>query len=134
MPNQQKTLLGWSCTKCTYYHLAPASRCVMCSELRESKKEMHDFILGKPIPPRQEGNFVELLDDSPEPEEKKKARRPIRGESSISTSTNPTIGDESSSFSPASRSRSLKTNPYAASANPTRTAESTGWNLQSHDK
>ena len=72
MPNQQKTLLGWSCTKCTYYHLAPASRCVMCSELRESKKEMHDFILGKPIPPRQEGNFVELLDDSPDPEEKKK--------------------------------------------------------------
>ena len=79
--NQEKKLLGWSCTKCTYYHHAPASRCVMCDELRESKKDIHDFILGKPIPPRQEGNFVELLDDSPSPP-RKKTHRPIQNEDS----------------------------------------------------
>ena len=38
----------------------------MCNELRgASRKEMHDFILGKPVAPVVQGNCVELL-DSPE--------------------------------------------------------------------
>ena len=42
--------LGWQCSICTYQHQAPGTRCVMCGELRVSKKDMSNFILGKPIP------------------------------------------------------------------------------------
>ena len=40
----------WSCSNCTYIHYAPAERCVMCQELRVTKKQMSDFIRGIPVP------------------------------------------------------------------------------------
>ena len=38
--------LGWTCGRCTFRHHAPGNRCVMCNELRVSKEQMRDFILG----------------------------------------------------------------------------------------
>jgi fanconi anemia group M protein len=47
---QQQQQNGWQCTKCTYQHYAPGTRCAMCNELRVSKTDLANFIAGKPIP------------------------------------------------------------------------------------
>lgn len=39
--------IGWECSRCTYRHHAPGNRCVMCNELRVTKEQMRDFIMGK---------------------------------------------------------------------------------------
>ncbi|GKY98162.1 hypothetical protein MPSEU_000774000 [Mayamaea pseudoterrestris] len=41
---------GWTCSNCTYKHHAPCERCAMCNEMRVTKKQMADFVLGVPIP------------------------------------------------------------------------------------
>ena len=63
--NNTKRLTGWQCSRCTYYHHVSSSRCVMCTELRTTRQQMRDFIQGKPIPTICDGNFVELLKDTP---------------------------------------------------------------------
>ncbi|VEU34307.1 unnamed protein product [Pseudo-nitzschia multistriata] len=56
-----RSAFGWSCRNCTFFHSVPAPRCSMCGELRgASRREMHDFVLGKRVAPVAEGNVVEL--------------------------------------------------------------------------
>jgi hypothetical protein len=43
------TSFGWTCTRCTYQHSAPGTRCVMCNELRVTKEQMRDFVMGKTL-------------------------------------------------------------------------------------
>ena len=43
------TAFGWTCTRCTYQHSAPGTRCVMCNELRVTKEQMRDFVMGKTL-------------------------------------------------------------------------------------
>ena len=38
---------SWDCSSCTFRHQAHATRCVMCNELRVSRENMRDFIIGK---------------------------------------------------------------------------------------
>ena len=42
--------VGWECQKCTYYHKAPGTRCVMCDSLRVTREQIRDFVLGKTLP------------------------------------------------------------------------------------
>lgn len=49
IPNAMSKL-GWQCSICTYQHHAPGTRCAMCGEMRVTKEDMSNFILGKPIP------------------------------------------------------------------------------------
>ena len=60
-PKTTKSLLGWNCSACTFYHRVPAPRCVLCGEMRNAtRQEMRDFVLGKSIPNKKEGNVVEI--------------------------------------------------------------------------
>ena len=65
--NHKRSLLGWHCPTCTYYHrITPAARCCMCGNLKvASRQQMHDFVLGKAnfASNEQEGTVVELLDN-----------------------------------------------------------------------
>ena len=40
------TMQSWECSSCTFRHQAHAPRCVMCHELRISREQMRDFIIG----------------------------------------------------------------------------------------
>lgn len=40
---------SWECSSCTFRHQAHAPRCVMCNELRVSREQMRDFIIGRSI-------------------------------------------------------------------------------------
>ena len=85
--NNKRSLLGWHCPTCTYYHrIAPAARCCMCGNLKvASRQQMHDFVLGKAnfASNEQEGNVVELLNDDDDDETEQQAQEA----SSFSTTT-----------------------------------------------
>ena len=84
MSNPSKSLVGWNCLNCTFYHHAPGTRCVMCNELRTTRQHMRDFVMGKPVPQIADGNLVELLDDSPE-----KQSQPMKQQSQSQSQSQP---------------------------------------------
>ena len=41
---------GWKCSRCTFEHQFPGTRCVMCQSLRTTKEQLIGFVQGIPIP------------------------------------------------------------------------------------
>jgi hypothetical protein len=67
-----KNLLGWHCSNCTFFHRVPGPRCDMCAELRvATRQEMRDFVMGKAVPTKMQGNVVEIA-SSPDEDGKPK--------------------------------------------------------------